>query len=243
MNIAITQLAFNDNDSLSKKAKELNIDNIELIFSMFNSEQQMRKVLKQLKDSNVKYSTAQSILYNSNIKNLSDYSIVEFVEQFCDKCNDCGVNLIVLGSAKNRQGDKKDTEIVFKKIDDILKIKDIILCIEPNSKIYGGSYFFNLKEITEFIDQNNFKNIRSMVDTFNLMNEGFDPSYEYVKYKKYIEHIHISEKNLIPYKTSIEHQNFSKAIKSNNYSKIITYEAKYCDDIDSSIFNFFNDYS
>ena len=74
-----------------------------------------------------------------------------------------------------------------------------------------------------------------MIDTHNLILEKLNPIFEFKKYYKYINHIHISENNLLPIKDINFHVEFSKEIKKMNYDKIITYEIIACKNILESV--------
>jgi sugar phosphate isomerase/epimerase len=85
---------------------------------------------------------------------------------------------------------------VFSEIDSYLNNKNINLLIEPNTASYGGEYFFNLNEIIGFIDKNKLINIKTMIDTHNIILENGDPIIEFETNFNYIYHIHISEPKL-----------------------------------------------
>jgi sugar phosphate isomerase/epimerase len=151
---------------------------------------------------------------------------------------------MVFGSPTMRNGVIDDSlSLIFKKIDNLLNNTNITLVIEPNSKIYGGNYFHNLNEIVDFIKNNKFVNIKTMIDTHNLKLEGYDPITELCKYYDYINHIHISEIKLTPIITSETHINFSNELKKLGYDKIITYEVLKCDNIESEIKKFVEIYN
>jgi sugar phosphate isomerase/epimerase len=77
-----------------------------------------------------------------------------------------------------------------------------------------------------------------MIDTHNLILEGCNPSEEFIKYKNYINHIHISENGLKPIIDDKFHSEFYNTLKSYEYSKIITYEVNKLEDFDFNIDNF-----
>ncbi len=87
-----------------------------------------------------------------------------------------------------------------------------VLCIEPNSKYYGGEYFFTIKEIVNFITLNNFCNIKTMVDTHNLLLENQNIEESIYNFKDHIKHIHISEINLSEINFNYELINLIKVI-------------------------------
>ena len=89
---------------------------------------------------------------------------------------------MVFGSPNMRKGIIDDSlSKIFKRIDESLNNTNITLVIEPNSKVYNGDYFHNIKEIVDFIENNKFINIKTMIDTHNLELEGYDPIIELKK--------------------------------------------------------------
>lgn len=113
------------------------------------------------------------------------------------------------------------------------------LSIEPNTKSYGGYYFHTVQEIVDFIVRNDFKNIKTMVDTHNVKLEGLNPLNETKKHIDYINHIHVSEPNLKTLSDFEFHKEFSQLLKSFNYNGIITYEVNKCNGIIESVKDFY----
>lgn len=151
---------------------------------------------------------------------------------------------MVFGSPTMRNGMVNDSlSKIFKRIDESLNNTGITITIEPNSKVYGGNYFHNITEIVNFIENNKFVNIKTMIDTHNLKLEGYDPIIELRKYYDYINHIHISEIKLVPIINSETHINFANELKNLGYDKIITYEVLKCDNIESEIKKFVEIYN
>jgi hypothetical protein len=123
-------------------------------------------------------------------------------------------------------------------VDNILIGTDIKVLIEPNTSSYGGEFFHTVSDIVNFIESNNLKNVRTMIDTHNSLLENLDPNVELVNYFNYIEHIHISEPKLVVIKEDEFHINFSKTIKNSEYNKTITYEVMKSIDLIPSIKTF-----
>jgi len=65
------------------------------------------------------------------------------------------------------------------------------LLIEPNGKLYGGTFFHKIDEIVNFIDASKFTNIATMVDTHNSILENQSPLSNYTTYKNYVQHVHV----------------------------------------------------
>jgi sugar phosphate isomerase/epimerase len=152
-----------------------------------------------------------------------------------------GVKVLVFGSPglrKKTNGWEDSLIEIFTYVDNILIGTDIKVLIEPNTSSYGGEFFHTVSDIVNFIESNNLKNVRTMIDTHNSLLENLDPNVELVNYFNYIEHIHISEPKLVVIKEDEFHINFSKTIKNSEYNKTITYEVMKSIDLIPSIKTF-----
>jgi len=237
MKLAISNLAwdFDQNQEVFEHLKQLNISNIEGVLSKIGVWDELNYELLQsyynlLQTQGLKVESIQSIFFNYKSEGLHDTeSIVSHIKQLVEYCKILNVKVMVLGSPNLRvYTDDLQTKLsqTFLEIDSVLKGTGIELSIEPNTKIYGGQYFHNLKEIVDFIVSNNLKNIKTMVDTHNLILEGYDPNHEVKKFEKFINHIHVSEQSLVPLHDYKFHKSFSKTLKEIEYNKIVTLEVK-----------------
>lgn len=253
MNIAISSLAYDNGiDDFLNILKLNKINFIELVFQKIQpweklTNDEITNFSLKLDQYGVKIKSAQSLFFNSGCNNTSDTdSIINHIKKIITLSKPIGINTLVFGSPNLRKkydGYEKDLELIFKSIDSELNGTDISLVIEPNSKIYGGDYFFNLDEIVKFITDNDLKNVYTMIDTHNLLLENKLPSVDYIKYKNYIKHIHVSEEGLLPYKSNNEHKIFSEILKKNKYDGLITYEVKPHSTLNESINAFLKIYS
>jgi len=236
MKLAVSHLIFESNsdlESIQNYLLSIGISNLELVFAKSAID---NKYLLETK-------SAQSILYNTCIKDFLDDELYEVLNQISGTGKLHGVKTFVLGSPRQRKVfDKTRLISKFQQIDDLLKTKNQILCLEPNAKIYGGEYFHRIAEIVDFLSIGKFTNIRTVIDTHNLIleNDNVLPIFE--KYFDYIEHIHISEVNLSEFNSSRLHNDFSSLIKLLKYDKIITYEALNLKNPISSIRKFVDTY-
>jgi sugar phosphate isomerase/epimerase len=249
MNLSVSNLAwdFSENDFIFKKLKDKKINRVEGVLTKIDKWENLTtekiKDFKHILDENgLNMDSIQSIFYGVTCNGLHDTEkVINHIKKLILFCNILDTKTLVLGSPglrKEIKGNENLLSETFLKIDEILFNNNIQLSIEPNSKIYGGEYFFNLSEIVEFIVDNNFHNIKTMIDTHNLELEGFNPSTEYEKFKNYINHIHISEQKLSPIHNIDLHTNFSKTLKSFNYEHIITYELNKTDNFIENIERF-----
>lgn len=228
MIIGISQLAFESNQDLIENLShlfELNIKTIEVIFAKFKTINDIIDFKDKLNSYGIETLSAQSILFDSNVKDLTETNFLKHIEIIIENSKVANVNTLVLGSPKTRNVlDNSKLIKNFKSIDSMLQDNDIILCIEPNCKEYGGKYFFNLDEICNFIYTNKLKNIKTMIDTHNLINENIDICKTFNDHMEYIHHIHVSENHLSKFNLSQYHQNFYEVLLKNKYKNIITYE-------------------
>jgi sugar phosphate isomerase/epimerase len=229
MNIGITQLAFENVSDLINNISDLQkigVENIELVFSKFKNDTEINHLKKLLIQYNITSKSSQSILFNSNIKDFNDNNIINHISYIIEKSELTNSDVLILGSPSCRNiFNFYNLRNIFKDIDNRLIASNKILCIEPNCKNYGGKYFYNVEEIINFIDRCKFKNIKTMIDTDNLINENVDIVECYKRYYKYIYHIHVSENKLQPFLKSNFHYNLSDCLAKHNYNRIITYES------------------
>jgi sugar phosphate isomerase/epimerase len=250
MNLGISHLAFKENNTIFNLVnilKKNNISNIEIVipklFSWGTTDLVLLKAyVNNLKKLNFTCSSTQSITFNTSLQSVYDNSFIDHIIHVSKICKIIGVKTLVFGAPKLRTTYQQSKLIsVFSKIDSILKTNNQILCIEPNCSLYGGNFFLNLEEIISFLKLGNFTNIKTMIDTHNLLNEGFNPSEEFVKYQNYITHIHISENQLGPIQYSEFHKQLGLCLKNLNYTGDITYEVSNLsmDEFENSL-NLFN---
>lgn len=222
MNLSISLLAFKDLSTFIKNIPLLNALNISNVEGVYSKLEEYSSVIK---DNKLNLKSTQSLLYNSGIEDFLSPEFVPYLKKTIQIYKKYGINTLVLGSPKQRKSYNVNKLIqIFKDLDLICQQEDITLCLEPNCKEYGGNYFFNLDEIVEFIKLGEFSNIKTMIDTHNLLNENISPSISLKKHSKYVSHIHISEPQLKPIQDSKEHILLSKTIKEVNYQGIINYE-------------------
>lgn len=245
MKLALSNLAwdFEENEKMFSELKNLEINNIEGVLTKVSSwenlnEEKIYNLKKILEENGLKVFSLQSIFFGVVCEGLHDCKVViPHIKKLISYSKILGVEILVLGSPNLRkkvEGLEQKLNETFKTIDSLLFSSNIKICIEPNTKSYGGEYFHNLDEITKFIKKNNFLNVKTMIDTHNLFLEDLDPSSEIKKYIDYVEHIHISEPKLQPLHDFKLHKKFSKTLKKLKYNKVVTYEvAKHHNLIDS----------
>lgn len=231
MNIALSNLAYDITDiSALKKMKDLNINFTEVALTKISNWNELdysniNLVGSILKTYNISYYSIQSLFYGVKIENLNQSDlIINHLSKIIDYGKSMNVKKLVFGSPMLRKNWSEDTIKTFHLIDESLSGSKMELLIEPNSIEYGSEYFFNLKEIVDFIKINKFNNIKTMIDTHNILLSNNNPIEDIETYYDYISHIHISEKKLAPIEECDFHYKLSEKIKEVKYNKVITYE-------------------
>lgn len=240
MNLGISQLAFKTQSELIECVdylKEDNVLNIEIVlpkildWNLLNMEE-LQSYVNNLHKLGLTCTSTQSITFNTPITTFSSDVFFSHLRRVCELCKSVGINTIVLGAPKLRDVfNKVYLSYSFKLLDSFLKDNNQVLCIEPNCSLYGGKFFISLDEIVGFLKTNNFTNIKTMIDSHNLLQEGLDLVNEYVKHKEFIHHIHISEIGLGLFKNSSAHLEFSQCLSQHKYEKLIIYEVLSQDNI------------
>ena len=244
MNLSVSNLSWenSENTKIFEILKNNNIKNIEGVLSKISSfddmdEDKILKFKNLLDFYNIKMKSIQSIFYGVDVNSLNDQEVVlkhfNLLVKMSKKLN---FKVMVFGSPNLRKKiNKVYLNMLFKKIDDLLDNQDLILCIEPNTKKYNGEYFFSVDEIVDFIESDDFKNIKTMIDTHNIILEGEDPITVLERNYNHIYHIHVSEENLKPLMDLDFHLKFSDKLKSLDYKGIVTYELLPCNDFENQI--------
>jgi sugar phosphate isomerase/epimerase len=205
---------------------------------------ELQKFHDHLEYNGILIKSTQSIFFNSGIDNYYDDGFVNHIVKVSDICREIGVTHLVLGAPNMRKNeDPVGLGNKFSYIDNVVRENNQILLLEPNSRIYGGNYFYKVDEIVRFIDEIKFSNIRTMIDTHNIILEGEDPTDVFLKYREYIKHVHVSEANLSGFISSNRHKELAKTLKENEYSGLIIYEAKPTLNLVDEIKNFSKTYN
>ena len=242
MNIGLSHLAF-DSDEIYKEIKELGFSYVEGVLTKIASwdslsQTGLNQFKSRLNDNTLECYSIQSIFFNTPITSLCDEKVLVHFCKLIEFCKMLDTKIMVLGSPTLRKIEPdywKKLDKLFCNLDELLEDTGIKVVIEPNCGLYKGQYFYTCSEIKCFIKANNLHNIRTMIDTHNLLNEGMDPIKEFERNIEFIDHVHISENGLEPVNRIDFHYMFASALKSNFYNQGITYEVKKSENIKDSI--------
>jgi sugar phosphate isomerase/epimerase len=252
MKLALSNFAWDsdENESVFKTLSSIGIKNIEGVLTKISNWDSLKnfeliEYKKSLNRHDINIESIQSIFYGVNCNDLSDYKTLNHYKKLIEYCKILDVKVMVLGSPslrKNVNDWYNNLSDILRKVDTMLNNTGIELSIEPNTKTYGGDYFYTIQEIVDFIVYNDFKNIKTMVDTHNVKLEGLDPLSELITHIKQINHIHISEPKLKILSDFEFHGKFSKLLKELNYNGVVTYEVVKCHSLIDSVKEFYKLY-
>jgi sugar phosphate isomerase/epimerase len=238
MNLALSNLAWNKTNEAEvfEKMNAENINNAEIVFPKnFDWNNINNEILlefsKKLKSYNIRPSATQSIFFGTDIIAHEKTRISSHIKRVIDISSALGINTVVFGSPGLRKDFSSLTDVIAE-IDEYIADSGIIFCIEPNCSLYTGNFFHTLEEIGNFIEHAKFKNIRTMIDTHNLIYEKEKLEDSFLKWKSLISHIHVSEIGLKRIEDLKEHEIFAEFLRKEEYSGLITYEIVEPSDLD-----------
>lgn len=243
MNIAISNLALDDDASLELCSRFL-IKNVEIAPSKIASWENLDKetILKYNKKLNFHGMSAysmQSLFYGIEAK--SDKDILNHFEKIVFIAKLLNISVLVFGSPSLRN-DSYSWNNILSEFDSMLDQSTITLCIEPNARVYKGSFFFTIDEIVKFLEENPKRNIKTMIDSHNLLYENQNPSEKFRQYKNHICHVHASEQKLSFITDTKIHCELAKTLEEENYTGTVTYELANSENLEKSIETFANIY-
>jgi sugar phosphate isomerase/epimerase len=234
MRLAISHLACDDASLIASAGVSL----IECVFSKTQPimEQNAASIAawrKQLPATLTPYSV-QSITYGCE---LADFSACASNFAVMDKIIELATSLqlkrLVFGSPSIRRG--RPDASMFKYIDEQLMDSDMVFCIEPNARAYGGEYFFDVAEIAKFLQQHKFSNISTMVDTHNSWLEHRCTCDDIDMFRDVINHVHASEVKLQGFTSLNEHAMIAQALNNINYQHVVTFESMNLNGVDNFV--------
>ena len=205
------------------------------------------------KNNNINIYSFQSITYNLNNLNIftnTQNLLFNHLKNIIDIGYENNINIIVFGCPQNRKinDNSIDNENLFinffRNIGDYCIDKNIIICIEPNSKKYNCNYLNLIKDVGNIVNKINHNNIKMMIDIGNIIMEN-DDILDIYNYKDIIYNIDISQEKMIdfcnPHELNLKFKNILNDINYNkkiNLEMLINNKDNELDILNSSLYNF-----
>lgn len=187
-----------------------------------------------LKEYNLKIVSLQSIWYgkkenifesDENYKNMFDYT-----KKVIDFANTINCENIVFGCPKNRNMSNYDVDYIkaidfFRNLGNYAKNKNVIISLEPNPRIYNTNFLNNTEEVVKFVKDVGCDAIKINYDLGTVIEnkESLDTLFSNIKL---INHIHISEPNLVKIQPRDILKELIIELKKLNYQNFISIEMK-----------------
>jgi sugar phosphate isomerase/epimerase len=229
-NICISNLCFSEcvDDNIML---QFGIDKLEVAPFKFFGKDFINNDLSFFEQWKNKIYSFQSLLYPHTFNIFSESNkFKQYIFKLIDIAFYLNVKILVLGSPKNRKIDNSISEEeilnLFIELGDYCKEKNIILCIEPNSKLYGCNFITTSTEGYEFCKKINHLNIKLNLDIGSMQMEN-ESIYENIfKYKDQVAHIHFSAPYLksIKSNTHIFYNYIYNQLYKTNYNGKVTLE-------------------
>ncbi len=181
----------------------------------------------------------QSIWYGKSEKifgsELERQELLFYTKKAIDFAEAIGCKNLVFGCPKNRAVSKQmsDDNIAvnfFHDIGEYARTHGTIIGMEANPVIYGTNYINTTKEAIDLIKRVNSEGFKLNLDVGTMIynNENLSVLDNNVNL---INHVHISEPNLVPVERRSLHSDLSELLSRNGYKKYISIEAKSTEDL------------
>lgn len=207
-NIVFSNLAWdiNENSRAIEILLENGIDKVELVLTKFFTwnelnDDKIRYIKNIFNEKQIQIYALQAITYGLDYNLFDDTGdlLLEHIKKVIYYAHILECKLIVFGSPRNRSHKENYDENIalsfFKQLNETANKYNIIVCIEPNARVYNCNFLWNLEQTFNFVKKLDLSHIKMMADTGCMSFESDNIQY-IQKYSNYIHHIHLSEQYL-----------------------------------------------
>lgn len=156
-------------------------------------------------------------------------SLIEYSKKMINFANSAGIKNIVFGCPKNRniKGDFQYSIAYefFGQLGNYAESKDTVISIEPNPPIYGTNFINTTKEAFDFVKKIDMAAIKVNIDLGTII-ENKESVKMILDNINLINHIHISEPNLLKIQKREMHKELKNILDSVDYKKFVSIEMK-----------------
>lgn len=146
-----------------------------------------------------------------------------------------GCGNLVFGCPKNRivpeGGDPKAANGFFKAIGDYAKANGTVVGMEANPTIYGTNFVNTNASALKLIEEVESDGFKLNLDVGTMIENGEDIAV-LKGHAGLINHVHISEPNLVPVQKRKLHNELNEFLRQEGYEGFVSIEMKTTDDID-----------
>lgn len=192
------------------------------------------------KQYNLDISSIQSILYGKSeclfATNEERNILLDYTKKAIDFAVVIGCKNIVFGCPKNRIMNSEDQYQIavefFKELGNYALKKGTVISIEPNPVIYGTNFINYTSQAFDLVKSVNCDSFKVNVDFGTILynNESLSIIDSNLSH---VNHIHISEPNLMLIKKRKLHIELADILKCQGYSKFVSIEMKNLNDLEA----------
>lgn len=159
----------------------------------------------------------------------------EYTEKAILFAREIGCKNLVFGCPKNRvvpEGtDPSEANGFFRAIGDYAKLNGTVVGMEANPTIYGTNFINTNASALKLIEEVESEGFKLNLDVGTMIENGEDISV-LKGHADLINHVHISEPNLVPVKKRKLHNELNEFLREEGYRGFVSIEMKTTDDID-----------
>ena len=160
--------------------------------------------------------------------------LIEYTKSAIDFACTVGCTNLVFGCPKNRitKNDKDMGTAIdfFKNIGEYAQQKGTVLAIEPNPVIYGTNFINTTGQAFEFVKCVDCDGIRVNLDLGTVI-YNHESLHSIADNLYYVNHIHISEPNLVPIEKRQLHRDLAEVLYEKKYDHFVSIEMKNLGDL------------
>jgi len=245
MRLGISNIAWDTKDDalIADLLRELGIDAIDVAPGKYfqNLEStEARDVIairKWWEGKGIEITGMQSLLFGATGLNIfseinSQQTVIRRLGNICKIAAALGATRLVFGSPKNR--DRGNLNICdankiaadfFRRVGDEAQRNKVLICLEPNPKIYSSNFMTNSYETADVVKQVQHPSIKMQLDTGAITVNEEDPNVVLANFHSLVGHVHASEPHLVPLGTgTTNHRIMSEAIQKHLGDTLVTVE-------------------
>lgn len=158
-------------------------------------------------------------------------ALIDYTKKAVDFASQIGCRNLVFGCPRNRNIENLNDDYrnialdFFRTIGNYAYEKKVIIAIEPNPVIYNTNFLNTTREVLDFVRELNMESIRVNCDLGTMIFNEEDVSMV-IENIDLVNHIHISEPNLVPPCERELHKKLLDGLEKVGYSKFVSIEMK-----------------
>lgn len=247
MNLAVSNLAWEQSLDIEmyKYLQKVGYQGIEIaptkVFAEnpYNKLSEAQKFAEEIKSKyNLLICSMQSIWYNRSEQlfgNECDRTILlEYTKKAVDFAHTIGCSNLVFGCPKNRIiQDRRQYSIAldfFRELGEYAYSKNTVIAIEPNPPIYNTNFINTTEEAFALCCDVNSKGIAVNID-FGTIIENNEALNIIERNLQLVNHIHISEPNLVKLEKRDLHRELANILHDGQYKKFVSIEMQQSENI------------